>query len=72
MPCKKMVSPLQGYIYNNALSRGVAPCYNMSPLQGFNIVIPAPAAPLVIAAKAGIHRRRADMARKGRVLPKMA
>ncbi|MGI9338617.1 MAG: hypothetical protein ACR2P4_08935 [Gammaproteobacteria bacterium] len=33
---------------------------NRSPLQGFNIVIPAPAvnpAALVIPAKAGIHRR---------------
>ncbi|MGI9338353.1 MAG: hypothetical protein ACR2P4_07590 [Gammaproteobacteria bacterium] len=40
MPCERMVSPLQDYIHNNAESRGVAPCYNISPLQGFNNVAP--------------------------------
>ncbi|MGI9338432.1 MAG: hypothetical protein ACR2P4_07990 [Gammaproteobacteria bacterium] len=34
--CRRFfVSPLQGYIYNNADSHGVALCYNISPLQGF-------------------------------------
>ncbi|MGI9337439.1 MAG: hypothetical protein ACR2P4_02865 [Gammaproteobacteria bacterium] len=40
---QKNGTPLQGYIYHNTGSRGVAPCYNMSPFQGFNIVIPAQA-----------------------------
>ncbi|MGI9337153.1 MAG: hypothetical protein ACR2P4_01400 [Gammaproteobacteria bacterium] len=40
-----------------ANSRGVAPCYNISPLQGFNIVIPAAA---VIPAQAGIWRNWAN------------
>ncbi|MGI9338118.1 MAG: hypothetical protein ACR2P4_06400 [Gammaproteobacteria bacterium] len=33
---QKNAPPLQGYIYHNADSRGVAPCYNMPPLQGFD------------------------------------
>ncbi|MGI9337650.1 MAG: hypothetical protein ACR2P4_03970 [Gammaproteobacteria bacterium] len=39
-PAKECVA-LTGLSINNTDSRGVAPCYNISPLQGFNIVIPA-------------------------------
>ncbi|MGI9338938.1 MAG: hypothetical protein ACR2P4_10575 [Gammaproteobacteria bacterium] len=51
---QKNVSPLQGYIRNNAESRGVAPCYNISPLQGFYTAPPMAAIVWEIPAFAGM------------------
>ncbi|MGI9338043.1 MAG: hypothetical protein ACR2P4_06000 [Gammaproteobacteria bacterium] len=41
IPAVIFAPPLQGYIFNNADSRGVAPCYNMPPFQGFYTAPPA-------------------------------